>query len=1087
MKNMTRATQLCIGILFFLALPQVRADIVINEFMAMNGDYPIGAAGEFDDWIELYNDSNESVNVGGMYLTDDLSNPTQWQFPSDNPRETVIRAQGFLLIVADNDPNAAGLHTNFKLASAGEDIALFDSDGVTLLDSVTFGQQKVNLSYGRDFLDPTEWGILAWPSPGSSNLPGYEGVVADPVFSHERGFYESPFSVTLTCETPGVTLTYSTDGGDPKYGPGSNARLYSGPIPVNKTVCLRAVATKPGWASSKVVSHTFLYRESSRVKSLPVISLVGSPGQTFYAPDGIMAIVGGQYSGGVWAATTPNSYNNVLVHGLERPASLEVMNFDGETVYQTDCGIRVHGSEWMRPRYTTSSKFSFRLYFRSQYGLKALDQPFFPFEVKPLKSVVLRGGHNDISNPFIKDELVRRLLSDMGHVSSRGTFANLFINGTYKGYYNPCEHITESFCQGWFGGQEDWDIITMFNSVREGDRERVDALMQFARTHDLANPDHYAEVDRQVDLVQFCDYLILRLWSGDWDWPQNNWSAASERSDQGKWRFFVWDAEGSMFSDRLNQVRYSELHNNNHENAILYNALRRSPQFRTLYGDRMNKHFYNGGALTEAHIRERFIEMQNEMSGVLPNMDRYVINTWVPKRQSIFFDASREEGVFTQPGPRPFMHGVFQSPSHVQEGDQLLLLNTEGSGTIYYTVDGSDPMEHASIGDWTSATLVPTDAPKRVLVPRDASVTDWTGFGFFNDSDWLTVEGVPGGVGYERSTGYEPFISLDLNAQMQSNTSCYIRIPFAASRNLNAYDVLFMRIQYDDGFVAYLNGQEVARRNAAGEPAWNAAASASHDDSEATVFETIDLTEFLPHMRRAENILAIHGLNVSTNSSDFLISVELSAGQGTPVEIDEALQVYEGPITLTQAAHIKARTLGNGQWSSLTDMTFAMQSAKDGLRITELMYHPSDTGNPDDPNTEYLELMNTSDQPIHLGMVRFTEGLGGDLPAVEIAPNEAVLMVKDITAFQNRYGLDLPVIGEYTGSLSNSGEWIELRDAADHIVHRLEYQDDWYDVTDGDGYSLTVIDPQQSDTEMLTDKALWHASGSLGGTPGRVE
>ncbi|NQV33386.1 MAG: CotH kinase family protein, partial [Phycisphaeraceae bacterium] len=864
MVNMARMMQLCTAALLFSLWPCARANVLINEFMAMNGSYSVGAEGEFDDWIELYNDSNESVNVGGMYLTDDISNPTQWQIPADNPRETSIRARGFLLIIADNDLTSTGLHANFKLDSAGEEIALFDVDGVQLLDHVTFGQQKINLSYGRDLLDPTQWQFLARPSPDTSNLPGSQGTVADPVFSHQRGFYEDRFSVVLTCETPNVTMTYSTDGSDPVYGFGSNARHYGVPIPVTKTVCLRAVARKPGWADSRVVSHTFLYRENSRVKSLPVISLVGSPGQTFYAPDGIMAIVGGQYSGGVWTATTPNSYNNVLVHGLERPASLEVINFDGENVFQTDCGIRIHGSEWMRPRYQNSSKYSFRLYFRSEYGLKELGHPFFPFEVEPLKSMVLRGGHNDQSNPFIKDELVRRLLNDMGHVSSRGTFANLFINGEYKGYYNPCEHITEAFCQGWFGGQEDWDIITMFNGVREGDRTRVDALMQYVRTHDLSNPESYAEVDRQVDIVQFIDYLILRLWSGDWDWPQNNWSAASERSDQGQWRFFVWDAEGSMFSDRLNQVRYDTLHNNNHENATLYNALLKSPQFRILYGDRLNKHFFNQGVLTENHVKERFTEMQNEMSGVLPNMDKYVINTWVPKRHSIFLDASRAEGVFTEAGPVPFINGDFGSPSHVDEGDQLLLVNSNVSGTIYYTVDGSDPMEHAVIGDWDSVTLVPSGGPKRVLVPTDDSVTGWTGGGFFNDSDWLSVEGLPGGVGYGRNAGYEPFISLDLDAHMRSNTSCYIRYSFVASRNLNAYDVLFMRIQYDDGFVAYLNGHEVARRNAAGDPAWNATASASQEDSAATVFETIDVTDFLPYMQRAENTLAIHGLNAST-------------------------------------------------------------------------------------------------------------------------------------------------------------------------------------------------------------------------------
>jgi len=1055
--------------------------------MAVNGNFPIGAAGDFDDWIEIYNDSDEYVDVAGLYLTDDRSNPTQWQFPSGRVGETLVRPKGFLLVVADNDLEAPGLHANFKLSSDGEEIALFASDGQQLLDSIVFDVQKANVSFGRDPQDAMQWRFLAWPSPGTANLPAYLGTVADPVFSHERGFYESPFSLTLTCDTPDATISYTTDGTDPLYGASAGTVQYGSPISISKTVCLRAVAMKPGWASSRVISHTFLYRMSDRYKSLPVISLVGNPGQTFYAPDGIMAIVGGRYSGGVWSPSTASSYNNVLEHGLERPLSMEVIDPDVNNVYQVDCGIRVHGSDWMRPRYTTSSKFSFRLYFRSEYGKKALDYPFYPFETEPPRSIVLRAGHNDMTNPFIKDELVRRLQYDMGHVSSRGIFANLFINGQYKGYFNPCEHITEAFCQARYDSTEDWDIITMFGSVREGDRVRADALMQYVRTHDLSKPEYYAEVDKQVDLVEFIDYLILRLWSGDWDWPQNNWSAASERSEQGKWRFFVWDAEGSMFSDRLNQVRYNELHNNSHENAILYNALFKSPQFKTLYGDRFQKHFFNDGALTETHIKDRFVEMQEEMRGVIPNMSTYVIDTWVPKRHSIFMEASKAEGVYTFPGPMPYINGVPQAQGLFQEGEELYLINPSGSSTIYYTVDGSDPTEHANTSEWDSVTLFSADMPKRVLVPTDDSVTHWTGEAFYNDSSWHSVSGLPGGVGYEKSTGYEPYISLDVQTEMASNTSCYVRIPFVASRNLNAYDVLFLNIQYDDGFVAYLNGHEVARRNAPQNLAWNSSATSNHDDGAATVFETIDLTAYTDYILRAENVVAIHGLNASTSSSDFLINAELKAGKGTPIEIDEKLSQYEGPIALTEATHIKARILQDNKWSSLAEMTFAMQSVVDGLRISEIMYHPPETGNPEDPNTEYIELMNISDKPIPLGLVRFTRGITFELPSIELAANDVVLIVKDSVAFENMYGVDLPVIGQYAGSLSNSGEWLELQDVAGYTIHRLQYKDDWHDVTDGDGYSLTLHDPTQAASDTGSDPALWRASAVLGGTPGWVD
>ena len=159
---------------------------------------------------------------------------------------------------------------------------------------------------------------------------------------------------------------------------------------------------------------------------------------------------------------------------------------------QIDCGLRVHGSNYMRPRYTRSdgvwsgnSKYSLRLYFRSRYGDRRLNYPLFPFEVQEFKSIVLRGGHNDRTNPFIKDELQRRLHKDMGNVASVGTMANLFINGQYKGFFNPCEHIKNEFCQQWYKSDKDWDIMTM-SGVRDGDAVSFNEMIDYARNNNLA-------------------------------------------------------------------------------------------------------------------------------------------------------------------------------------------------------------------------------------------------------------------------------------------------------------------------------------------------------------------------------------------------------------------------------------------------------------------------------------------------------------------------------------------------------------------------------------------------------------------------
>lgn len=180
--------------------------------------------------------------------------------------------------------------------------------------------------------------------------------------------------------------------------------------------------------------------------------------------------------------------------------------------------------------------------------------------------------------------------------------------------------------------------------------------------------------------------------------------------------------------------------------------------------------------------------------------------------------------------------------------------------------------------------LVPEAADKRVLVPTGPVSEDWTGAGEFDDSQWTLCSGAPGGVGYEHSAGYESLITLDLDAQMRGsgkNNTCYIRIPFTVNEDTLAdANGLTLKIRYDDGFVAYLNGVEVARRNFTGTPMWDSHADDSDGESVVEDFdEYIDISEFLAELKPGANILAIHGMNSGTSSSDFLISAAMDISE----------------------------------------------------------------------------------------------------------------------------------------------------------------------------------------------------------------
>ena len=141
--------------------------VVINELMAANKTTVADPQGEYDDWIELRNLTDQEVDLTGRYLTDEPINPRKWAFPDD----TKIAARGYLLVWADENGSATpGLHANFKLATSGEQLFLIDTDANlnAVLDSVTFEAQKDDLSYGRPAANPVTFEIMQ-PTPGQPN------------------------------------------------------------------------------------------------------------------------------------------------------------------------------------------------------------------------------------------------------------------------------------------------------------------------------------------------------------------------------------------------------------------------------------------------------------------------------------------------------------------------------------------------------------------------------------------------------------------------------------------------------------------------------------------------------------------------------------------------------------------------------------------------------------------------------------------------------------------------------------------------------------------------------------------------------
>jgi hypothetical protein len=524
----------------------------------------------------------------------------------------------------------------------------------------------------------------------------------------------------------------------------------------------------------------------------------------------------------------------------------------------------------------------------------------------------------------------------MGQPYTRSRYYQLYINGQYWGLYQSQERSEASYAEAYFGGgKENYDVIKADNyqtSYTDGSMDDWNALWRMCRDGFETDAAYYAALGKNangadnpdlpvhVDLENLIDYMLGILFTGNDDAPvtlggnqANNFFCIRDRRLDARsgWKSFAYDNEHSLGVARgLNDDRTGPVsagQSMQHFNPQwLHQKLMAHPEYRMYFADRAHKYFFNNGALTPENTIALCLKRASEIDLAIigesarwgdqrsdrrnnpytkadwwAEVNGYLINTFFPARSQIVLGQLKNRGLYPQVDAPAFqINGTYRHGGHVAANARLSM--TGSGGTIWYTLDGSDPRLPGTVSEVTEkTTLIHENASKRVLVPTASISSLWKGTQAFDDSAWNLCEGGPGGVGYERSSGYQQSITLDIEEKMYNKrTTCYIRIPFTSNEGSDVFDFMTLKVKYDDGFIAYLNGTEVARRNFSGTPSWNSSATTTHSDSEAVQFESIDISAFLGKLQPGGNLLAIHGLNVSTTSSDLLFSVELIAGQG---------------------------------------------------------------------------------------------------------------------------------------------------------------------------------------------------------------
>lgn len=214
-----------------------RAQVLINEYSAANFDSYLDNYNEYEDWIELYNSSSNSVDLNGWYLSDRASNPMKWNFTSS----FIIPANGVAVIFCSSRDEIIGnnAHTNFKLTQTknNEKIILSDPTG-TIVDSVDLVPNLTSHSRGRETNGSINWSVFTTPTPSANNFNAQLEYSEKPSFSQAAGYYTGSVNVSITTNDPNATIYYTTNGDQPTI----NSSVYSSPITLTTTSVLKAIS-----------------------------------------------------------------------------------------------------------------------------------------------------------------------------------------------------------------------------------------------------------------------------------------------------------------------------------------------------------------------------------------------------------------------------------------------------------------------------------------------------------------------------------------------------------------------------------------------------------------------------------------------------------------------------------------------------------------------------------------------------------------------------------------------------------------------------------------------------------------------------
>mgnify|MGYP005833243737 CR=1 FL=1 len=778
-------------------------------------------------------------------------------------------------------------------------------------------------------------------------------------------------------------------------------------------------APGPGWPTGTVNDQVIDYgmdpdivnnaRWSGQVRdallAIPTISLVTDLENLFDPSSGIY--VNAWRDGRAW----------------ERRTSVELIHPDGREGFALDAGLRIRGAF---SRSGQNPKHAFRLFFRNEYGAGKLEYPLFGGEgAERYDKVDLRTSQNyswayegSAQNTFLRDVFSRDAQRDMHQPYTRSRYYHLYLNGQYWGLYQTEERADADYAETYLGGKAaDYDAIKNDSSGSRALHATDGTMDAYRRLYDAAvagfatdaayyrvqglrsdgTPDPAGE--KLLDPENLMDYMACTYYTGDPDSPVSCWAhfsnnvfAVYDRVKPDGFKWFRHDAEHSLgangglyeariLTDPTDRTigQYWEHFNP----AWLHLRLTAHREYALAFADRVNRRFSPGGVHSPAANIERWLARAGEIElAIVAESARwgdakthpprtkddwqaqvdYMVATYFPQRTQIVIDQMRSVAMF----PAAAIVSFHPPGGEMAPGASLLMSQGNGTaGTIYYTLDGSDPRlrggavnpaalvyEDSSSGE----TLVARGSLWRYLDDGSDQGTAWRDPSF-DDSVWN--EG-PAELGY--GDGDEATVVSYGPDSSNKYTTTYFRRAFTAA-DASRFVGLRLGLLRDDGAVVYLNGVEVARSNMPGGAVdYLTLASGAVGGTDESTFYTYDLDP--SRLREGRNVLAVEVHQSGPASSDLSFDLELS---GTSAG---------GAIPILRTATVKARVRAGTEWGALTSARFTVGLR--GLVLNELMAANRRTlEDPDEPGEfpDWIEIHNGTPAAIDLSGMYLTDNL----------------------------------------------------------------------------------------------------------------